>query len=210
MNFRYGKKEVDYLKAKDRKLGAVIDRIGHVRFEVDGDLFSGVVGNIVAQQISGKAFATIMQRMAESIGDITAESLSKVETRTIQRCGMSMKKAEYIKDFAVKVASGAFDLARVAALPDNEVIAALSSLRGIGVWTAEMLLLFCLQRPDVLSFGDFGIQKGMRMVYRHRKITKALFQKCRRRLSPYGSVASFYFWSVANGELPDLTDPASR
>ena len=91
MNFRYGKKEVDYLKAKDRKLGAVIDRIGHVRFEVDGDLFSGVVGNIVAQQISGKAFATIMQRMAESIGDITAESLSKVETRTIQRCGMSMK-----------------------------------------------------------------------------------------------------------------------
>ena len=210
MNFRYGKKEVEYLKAKDRKLGAVIDRIGHVRFEVDGDLFSGVVGNIVAQQISGKAFATIMQRMAESIGDITAESLSKVETRTIQRCGMSMKKAEYIKDFAVKVASGAFDLARVAALPDDEVIAALSSLRGIGVWTAEMLLLFCLQRPDVLSFGDFGIQKGMRMVYRHRKITKALFQKYRRRLAPYGSVASLYFWSVANGELPDLTDPASR
>ena len=210
MNFRYGKKEVDYLKAKDWKLGAVIDRIGHVRFEVDGDLFSGVVGNIVAQQISGKAFATIMQRMAESIGDITAESLSKVETRTIQRCGMSMKKAEYIKDFAVKVASGAFDLARVATLPDDEVIAALSSLRGIGVWTAEMLLLFCLQRPDVLSFGDFGIQKGMRMVYRHRKITKALLQKYRRRLSPYGSVASFYFWSAANGELPDLTDPASR
>ena len=105
---------------------------------MDGDLFSGVVGNIVAQQISGKAFATIMQRMAESIGDITAESLSKVETRTIQRCGMSMKKAEYIKDFAVKVASGAFDLARVAALPDDEVIAARSSLRGIGVWTAEI------------------------------------------------------------------------
>ena len=94
-------------------------------------------------------------------------------------------------------------------LPDAKVIAALSSLRGIGVWTAEMLLLFTLQRPDILSYGDLGILRGMRMVYRHRKITKALFEKYRRRLSPCGSVASLYFWMVAGGAIPELTDPGS-
>ena len=134
----------------------------------------------------------------------------KTDIEAFRSCGVSQRKAEYIKEFTAKVVLGELDLDAVAQMPDAEVIATLSSLRGIGVWTAEMLLLFCLQRPDVLSFGDFGIQKGMRMVYRHRKITKALFQKYRRRLSPYGSVASLYFWSVANGELPDLTDPASR
>ena len=103
--------------------------------------------------------------------------------------------------------SGEFDLAAVAKMPDEEVIAALSSLRGIGVWTAEMLLLFTLQRPDVLSYGDLGILRGMRMVYRHRKITKTLFDKYRRRLSPCGSVASLYFWKVSGGAIPGLTDP---
>ena len=106
------------------------------------------------------------------------------------------------------MASGELDLAAVAKMPDAEVVATLSSLRGIGVWTAEMLLLFTLQRPDILSYGDLGIQRGMRMVYRHRKITKALFGKYRRRLSPCGSVASLYLWMVAGGAIPELTDPA--
>ena len=121
-----------------------------------------------------------------------------------------MRKVEYVKDFAAKVASGEFDIDALSGLPDAEVIAALSSLKGIGTWTAEMLLLFSLGRPDVLSFGDFGIQRGMRMVYRHRKITKQLFEKYRRRLSPYGSVASLYFWEVAGGALDGITDPGSR
>ena len=73
-----------------------------------------------------------------------------------------------------------------------------------------LLLLFCLQRPDVLSYGDLAILRGMRMVYRHRKIDKKLFEKYRRRLSPYGSVASLYFWAVAGGAIPGLTDPGAK
>ena len=93
-------------------------------------------------------------------------------------------------------------------MPDAEAIAALSALKGIGVWTAEMILLFCLQRPDILSFGDLAILRGMRMVYRHREISRERFEKYRRRLSPYGSVASLYFWAAAGGALPGVTDPA--
>ena len=208
MNFRYGKKEIEYLKSRDRRLGEVIDRIGRIRWTVEPDLFSAIVQNIVSQQISGSAAASILGRIEEALGEITPETVAKTDVRVFRACGVSLRKTEYIKDFAAKVISGELDLAAVAKMPDAEVIAALSSLRGIGVWTAEMLLLFTLQRPDILSYGDLGIHRGMRMVYRHRKITKALFEKYRRRLSPCGSVASLYFWMVAGGEIPDLTDPA--
>ena len=130
----------------------------------------------------------------------------KTDIEAFRSCGLSQRKAEYIKEFTAKVVSGELDLDAVAQMPDAEVIATLSSLRGIGVWTAEMFLLFTLQRPEVLSYGDLGIHRGMRMVYRHRKITKKLFAKY-RRLSPCGSVASLYFWMVAGGAIPGLTDP---
>ena len=93
-------------------------------------------------------------------------------------------------------------------MSDDEAIAALSSLKGVGVWTAEMILLFCLQRPNIFSYGDLAILRGMRMVYHHRSIDKALFEKYRRRLSPYCSVASLYFWAVAGGAIPEMKDYA--
>ena len=210
MIFKYGKKEIDYLKSRDKKLGEVIDQIGRIRWEVEPDLFAAVVQNIVAQQISGSAAASILERLWEKLGGVTPEAVAKTDVEAFRECGVSQRKAEYIKEFADKIMTGAFDLAAVAKMPDAEVITALTSLRGIGVWTAEMLLLFTLQRPDVLSFGDLGIHRGMRMVYRHREITRALFEKYRRRLSPCGSVASLYFWSVAGGDIPGLTDPGAK
>ena len=122
----------------------------------------------------------------------------------------SGRKATYILEFTQKVLSGEFDLEALTELPDEEVIARLSSLKGIGRWTAEMLLLFTLLRPNVLSFDDLGIQRGLRMVYRHRRIDKKQFARIQRRLSPYGSVASLYFWEVAGGAIPGLTDPAPK
>ena len=95
-------------------------------------------------------------------------------------------------------------------LPDQEVIRVLSALPGIGVWTAQMLLIFCLQRPDVVSFGDLGIRRGMRMLYRHREIDRERFARYARRCSPYGTVASLYLWAIAGGAIPGLTDPAAR
>ena len=95
-------------------------------------------------------------------------------------------------------------------MDDAEAIRALSSLRGIGVWTAEMILLFCLQRPDIFSYDDLAIQRGLRMVYHHRQVGRELFEKYRRRYSPYGSVASLYLWAVAGGAVPELRDYAPQ
>ena len=210
MYFDYGAREVDYLKARDRVLGEVIDQVGHVEREVDPDLFSAVVHHIVGQQISTKAQATIWARMRERLGEVNARTVAAGGTAALQSVGISLRKAEYIQDFAGKVNSGAFDLQRVAALPDSEAIEALVALKGVGVWTAEMILLFCLQRPDIFSFDDLAIQRGLRMVYRHRKIDRKLFEKYRRRFSPYGSVASLYLWAVAGGAIPGKKDPAPR
>lgn len=210
MVFEYGEKETEYLKSKDKRLEEVIDRIGHIDRGTDPDLFTSVVRSIIGQQISTKAQITICGRLDEEIGEVTPESIAAAGAEKLQSLGMTMKKAEYIVEFAEKTVSGEFDIEAVERMSDEEAIRELTKLRGIGVWTAEMMLLFCLQRPDILSYDDLAIQRGMRMVYRHRKIDKKLFAKYKRRLSPCCSVASLYFWAVAGGAIPELTDPAPK
>ena len=208
--FQYGDKETGYLKKKDKVFGEVIEKIGHIEREVDSDLFSSVIHHIIGQQISTKAQATIWRRMKEQFGEVTAESIVAADISELQSFGMTFRKAEYIKDFAEKVQSKAFDLEGISRLPDNEAIKMLAALKGIGVWTAEMILLFCLQRPDIFSFDDLAIQRGLRMVYHHRKIDRKLFEKYRRRFSPYCSVASLYLWAVAGGAVPGMRDYAPK
>lgn len=210
--FEYDAAATDYLKRKDKKLGAVIDTIGHIHRAVDTDLFSAVVHHIIGQQISTKAQETLWRRMRDGLGVVTAESLIAAGRDKIQSFGTTFKKADYILAFAERVHYGTFDIAAVEQMPDDDAIAALVTLPGVGVWTAEMLLLFSLQRPDILSYGDLAILRGMRMVYHHRQIDKKKFEMYRRRFSPYGSVASLYFWAVAGGAIHDMKDyaPAKR
>lgn len=206
MYFAYGERELSYLRQKDKRLSAVMDRIGHIDRAVDPDLFSSVVHHIIGQQISTKAQATIWQRIHDTLGSINAETILKAGVPALQALGMTFRKAEYITDFAEKIHTGAFRLDEVARMNDEDAIRALSSLKGIGVWTAEMILLFCLQRPDIFSYDDLAIRRGLRMVYHHREMDRARFEKYRRRFSPYGSVASLYLWAVAGGAIPEMQD----
>ena len=206
MYFEYGENEITYLRNKDKKLSEVIDQIGMIEREVDTDLFSAVVHHIIGQQISTKAQATIWQRMKGTLGEVNAVTILSADISKLQSLGMTFRKAEYITDFARKVHEGVFDLEAVAQMSDEAAIKELASLKGIGVWTAEMILLFCLQRPDIFSYDDLAIQRGLRMVYHHRKIDRKLFEKYRRRFSPYCSVASLYLWAVAGGAISGMRD----
>lgn len=210
MYFLYGDTELAYLKHRDQALAEVIDRLGHIDREVDPDLCSSVVHHIIGQQISTKAQATIWNRMREHLGCVDAEHILSVSGEELQSLGLSFRKAAYIRDFAQKVRNQEFDLQAVPQMPDREAIQALTALRGIGVWTAEMILLFCLRRPDILSFDDLAIHRGLRMVYHHRKIDRKLFETYRRRYSPYGSIASLYLWAVAGGAIPGMRDYAPK
>ena len=206
MYFAYGERELSYLRQKDKRLGAVIDRIGQIDRAVDPNLFSSVVHHIIGQQISTKAQATIWQRIQDTLGEVHAATILNAGVPALQALGMTFRKAEYITDFAEKVHTGAFDLNAVECMNDEDAIRALSSLKGIGVWTAEMILLFCLQRPDIFSYDDLAIRRGLRMVYHHREIDRERFERYRRRFSPYGSVASLYLWAVAGGAIPEMQD----
>jgi DNA-3-methyladenine glycosylase II len=208
MYFEYGDMEIEYLKRKDKRLGEAIERIGYIEREVDGDLFSSTIHHIVGQQISSAALKTVWARLAAKLGTVNAETVCAASREEIQACGITFKKADYIKDFSGKVQSGEFDIDALRDMPDAEVAARLSALKGIGVWTAEMLMTFCLQRPDIVSYGDLAIQRGMRMLYRHRKIDRKLFDKYARRYSPYGTVASLYLWAIAGGAIPGMRDCA--
>lgn len=188
----------------------MIDRIGHIDRAVDTDLFSSVIHHIIGRQISTKAQATIWQRMQETCGKASAETILAAGVPKLQSTGMTFRKAEYITDFAEKVHSGTFNLDAVEHMSDADAIRELSSLKGIGVWTAEMILLFCLRRPDIFGFDDPAIQRGLRMIYRHRKIDCKMFEKYRRRFSPYCSVASLYLWAVAGGAIPKMKDCKSK
>jgi DNA-3-methyladenine glycosylase II len=210
MFVEYDEKATDYLKAKDPKMAEVIERIGHIDRPADEDLFSSVVTSIIGQQISTKAQQTICRRMTERYGEVTPETIENASEEELQSLGMTFRKVSYIKDFAHKICCGEFDLDAVAAMSDEEAIKTLSSLKGIGVWTAEMILLFCLQRPDIFSYDDLAIQRGLRMIYHHRKVTRQQFEKYRRRFSPYCTAASLYIWAVAGGAIPEMKDYAPK
>ena len=206
--FVYGETEIAHLKACDPILGKAIEDIGPIRRRVTPDLFAALFQSIVGQQISTKAQATIMARMEAALAPITAEKIDALTEAELQSFGISFRKASYIKEIAGMVARGEFDLSELSDLSDDEVSKRLSQLKGIGIWTAEMLMIFSMQRPNIFSYDDLAILRGLRMLYRHRKITPALFAKYRRRYAPYASVASLYLWAIAGGACPKLTDHA--
>lgn len=208
--FGYGTTEIEHLKARDKKLGEAIEQIGFIQRAVQPELFPALVNSIVGQQISTKAQITIWGRMQERFQPFTPEVLAEASLEELQSCGISMRKAIYIHGIAFSILDGVIDLDALPTMSNEEVCAQLTRLKGIGLWTAEMLLIFSLQRPDIVSFGDLAIQRGMRMLYRHREITPGLFGKYRKGYSPYGTVASLYLWAIAGGALPELTDPVPK
>lgn len=195
--FKYGHNEIEYLKRKDRKLGAAMERIGIIERRVIPDLFTALIHTIVGQQISVKAAHTVWNRLKDYCGEITPRRISSANVEKVRQCGLSMRKARYIIGIGETVEQGKLNISELPDLPDHEVIKRLSALHGIGVWTAEMLLIFSLERPDIVSWGDLGIQRGMMKLYGHQKLERARFERYRKRYAPYGSVASIYLWKLA-------------
>jgi DNA-3-methyladenine glycosylase II len=195
--FEYGQREIDYLKSVDHLLGEAIDRMGKIDRVIIPELFPALIYAIIGQQISLKAARTLWARMQERFIDITPEHIATLPLEDIQQCGMQSKKAGYIKGIAEVVAKGELDLNILYAMPDDEVIKRLSSLSGIGVWTAEMLLLNSMERPNIISYGDIAIRRGIMNLYGLTELTKEQFAVYKNRYSPYASVASIYLWRIS-------------
>lgn len=208
--FYYTEAETDYLKKKDKRLGAVIDKLGHIEREVVDDLFEALVYSIVGQQISTKAQITVWNRIKAGLGTVTPETVTAAGEAVLRGFGLSGRKAGYILGAAERILCGELDLKALEKMSDAEVKQELCRLPGVGVWTAEMLMTFSMQRKNIFSFGDYGIRKGLRMIYHHREIDQKLFARYYKRYTPYASVASLYLWAVAGGAIPGMRDYAPR
>lgn len=208
--FQYGEKEIDYLRSRDPRMAEVIDKIGVVRRRVIPDVFAALVHSIVGQQISTKAHESIWRKVEETVGEVSPKNILAISPELLQSVGISFRKVEYIRDAARRFESGEFDVLSFDSMSDEQVIEKLTQLKGVGVWSAEMLMLFSMRRQDVLSFGDLAILRGLRMIYHHRRIDRRLFEKYRRRFSPCNSVASLYLWAVAGGAIEGMKDYAPK
>jgi DNA-3-methyladenine glycosylase II len=190
------RKAVNHLKRSDPVLRAIIERVGPCRMEFGPAEFSSLAEAVVYQQLNGKAAVTIFNRFADVAGrPITPEGILKLSDAQLRSVGLSRQKSAYLKDLAGKTASGVLDFSRLPELSDEEVIKHLTQVKGIGVWTAHMFLMFSLRRPNVLPTGDYGVQMAVKKHYRKRKLPKPKdMEKIARAWEPYRSVACWYMW----------------
>lgn len=202
MYYKYGDKEKEYLSRKDPRLGLLIDHIGHIERRVNPDIYSSIIHQIVSQQISSGARDTIWTRFEERLGRVELNSVLSLSEGEIQAMGMSNRKARYILDFSTKVKEEVVNLKELHYMKDEEVIESLCQVKGIGPWTAQMTLIFSMERPDVISYGDFAIRKGMMLLYGLDELSKKKFNQIASAYSPYSTVASLYLWEASRGNLP--------
>ena len=201
--YQYSELEINHLKKKDKKLGRAMEKIGFIQREINPDLFSSLVNSIVGQQISAKAHHTIWERMVKGLGEITPTTVLNCSEEELQSYGISFRKVSYIHGVARRVFDGELDIEALKKKRDEEVSRELVNIPGVGVWTSEMLMLFSMERPNILSYGDLAIIKGLKILYGHKEMSKERFERYRKRYSPYGSVASLYLWAIAGGALED-------
>ena len=190
-----------HLTRRDPVLAPVIARIGtcHLSKQAETDFFVGLVRSIISQQLSAKAAATIEKRVAALIpdgGGLTPLGLLGVPKPALRTAGLSTRKAEYVHDLSERISTGRLDLQRLRECPDEEVFEVLTSVRGIGRWSAEMFLIFRLQRPDILPLDDVGLQRAVQKVYGlKRRPTPKQFTRLAEPWRPYRSVACWYLWA---------------
>jgi len=190
------RKAINHLKKSDPTLAAIISSVGPCRMEYGEPTFHSLAESILYQQLNGKAAVTIFKRFTDLVGDpVTPQGILKATDAELRAVGLSKQKATYLRDLAEKTTAGLLEFKRLGELPDDEVIRHLTQVKGVGVWTAHMFLMFTLRRPDILPTGDYGIQAAMKKHYRKRKLPKPpVMEKIAKPWSPYRSVACWYLW----------------
>lgn len=198
MNFNYSIKELEEIKQKDEKIKLIIEEIGYIERKCMNDLFQGLTHIIIGQQISQKAHISIWERANIILENIDPETISKCSIEKIKSVGISYRKASYIKELANKINNHEIDLKSLYEKDDEQVCKELTKLNGIGIWSAEMAMIFCMNRKNIFSFSDTAIKKALKIIYGHKEITRDIFEHYKRLFSPYCSIVSFYLWEISN------------
>lgn len=199
------RKALNHLKESDPILASIIERVGPPEIAYREPTFEALARSIVFQQLSTKAARTIYGRLEEAAGGrLTPESIQRLSVGEMRRAGLSKQKMGYIRDLAEHALSGKVDFARLPAMSDEQVIASLTDIKGVGVWTAHMFLIFALRRPNILAVGDLGVRTAIQRQYKKRKLPKPEhIEKLAVNWHPYCSFACWYLWRSL--DLPAVT-----
>jgi DNA-3-methyladenine glycosylase II len=190
------KSAVTHLKRADPVLRALIERIGPCKMEYGPPEFHSLAEAIIYQQLNGKAAVTIFKRFRDLAGyPLTPAGILKLTPEQMRAVGLSKQKSSYLFDMAQRAQRGELDFSRLGDMSDDEVIKHLTQVKGVGVWTAHMFLMFTLRRPNILPVGDFGVQMAIKKHYKKRKLPKPKdMEKIARAWEPYRSIACWYLW----------------
>jgi len=196
------KEAIHHLKRSDPILSGIIDRVGDYAIQFRDPDFETLAKSIVFQQLSGRVANVIFGRLTAAVGGkLTPENVLKLRPERMRKLGLSGQKTAYIRDLARHARDGKVAFGTLLDLPDNEVIETLTQVKGIGVWTAHMFLIFALQRHDVLPTGDLGIRNAIRKAYGlEAPPAPAQIEEIAARWRPYCSVASWYLWRSLEGD----------
>ena len=188
---------IAHLRQADPRLGAVIERVGACALRARRPIYQSLFRSVLYQQLAGNAAAAIERRVKACFGGVVpapAEFLAASPV-AMRAAGLSRQKLAYLRDLAAHFADGRLDARRLARLPDEDLVTAVTTVHGIGEWTAHMLLIFSLGRPDVLPVGDYGVRKGMQVLYRLHELPKVeKMQRIAAPWRPYRSIAAWYLW----------------
>ncbi len=192
---------VTHLRNSDPILANIMSRVGPYQLVRREPSFETLARSIAFQQLSGKAAGTIFGRVREAVGRrFTASAFLKLTDEELRACGLSKQKIASLRDLAERVARREIDFRKLVQLTDEEVVAALSQVRGVGVWTAQMFLIFALERPNVLPVADLGIRSAVRKAYGLADLPKpAELQQIAEKWHPYCSIATWYLWRSVDG-----------
>lgn len=194
MKFKITKEALRHLSSADPILAGLISKYGVLDQDLDDDLFRSIVDCIVSQQLSNKAASSINGRIRALVGEVTAENLCNVSQDALRACGISKNKASYIIELSRKICFGEIDLSCVYQLDDTETIRFLTSIKGVGEWTAEMIALFSLGKENIFSFKDVALLNSIKMLHGLDTLSRSTFEAFREKYSPYCSVASIYYY----------------
>jgi DNA-3-methyladenine glycosylase II len=191
----YWKQASRELAQRDRVLRRLIKIHSGLAMRSRGDAFMTLARSIVGQQISLKAADSVWQKLLSTVPAMNPKHIATADSTALRNCGLSSNKVLYLQDLAQSFVSGLLDVARWKHLDDDELIAELIQVKGIGRWTAEMFLIFYMMRPDVLPLDDLGLQRAMSMHYNHnRPLSKLKMRAIAKDWTPWRSVATWYLW----------------
>jgi DNA-3-methyladenine glycosylase II len=195
MSPAYWPQSIAELSARDPVLRALIQRYQSHVLQPRGDAFVTLARSIVGQQLSVSAARSIWQRLNHGVGNISPVVIAGMQSARLRQHGLSQKKADFLIGLAERFIDGSFDQARWQASADEDIIAELSTVKGIGRWTGEMFLIFCLLRPNVLPLDDAGLQRAMRLHYNDGKpLSRLKTQRITRPWQPWCTVATWFMW----------------